>query len=132
MPIIRWFIEYSGTSRQKYQEFIERKLGRIVSALLKIRTGRMYDSMIEAIEAIKSIKQMSFSDFEKLADDVNSQVADIDVVADSNTKYNVVPIYSYEELHEKYGGDKTGWHGESEWCHTNGQSTYDSWTKSGT
>ena len=37
-------------------DFIERKLGAIVSALLKIRNGRMYDSMTKAIEVIKSIK----------------------------------------------------------------------------
>ena len=46
--------------------------------------------------------------------------------------YEVIPIYSYEELHEKFGGDWTGWGGESEWCHTNRKSTYESWTKNGT
>ena len=25
--------------------------------------------------------------------------------------YEVIPIYSYEELYEKFGGDWTGWHG---------------------
>ena len=33
MTIVRWFIEYSGTSKQKYQEFIERKLDGIIGTL---------------------------------------------------------------------------------------------------
>ena len=76
---------------------------------------------------------MSFSQFEKLMDEVNSKASD-EVIQTSkvNAKYEVVPIYSYEELHEKYGGDTTGYKGDSEWCHTNGKSTYDSWTKNGT
>ena len=43
--------------------------------------------------------------------------------------YKIIPIMSYEELHEKFGGSKTGYRGESEWCHTNGKSTYDYWTE---
>jgi len=54
-------------------------------------------------------------------------------IATSSTgaKYEVVPCWSYEELNEKFGGDKTGYEGDSEWCHTNGSSTYDSWTDGG-
>jgi hypothetical protein len=36
--IIKWFIEYSGDDRQKYQEFIERKLDNIINTL-KIVSG---------------------------------------------------------------------------------------------
>ena len=46
--------------------------------------------------------------------------------------YKIIPIMSYEELHEKFGGDdKTGYYKikGSGWCHTNGKSTYDYWTK---
>ena len=31
--------------------------------------------------------------------------------------YDVIPIYSYEELHSKFGG-QTALGDESEWCHT--------------
>ena len=34
--------------------------------------------------------------------------------------YKIIPFMSYEDLHEKFGGDKTGYKGMSEWCHTNG------------
>ena len=43
--------------------------------------------------------------------------------------YIVVPIRSYKEMYSRYGGDMTGFEGESEWCHTTGRSTYDSWVK---
>ena len=46
--------------------------------------------------------------------------------------YELIPIYSYEELNKKFGGRWTGYRGESEWCHTNGKSTYGSWTNNGT
>ena len=34
--------------------------------------------------------------------------------------YKIIPFMSYEELNLKFGGDKTGYNGRSEWCHTNG------------
>ena len=47
MAIIRWFIEYSGTSSEKYKEFIERKLDGIIAGLLKIRNDKSYDAMAD-------------------------------------------------------------------------------------
>ena len=127
MAIIRWFIEYAGSSKQRYQEFIERKLDGIIKSLLKIRADKSYDAIAE------QMKKMSFSQFEKLMDEVNSKVSyEVVHTSKADAKYEVIPIYSYEELHEKYGGDTTGYKGDSEWCHTNGQSTYESWTKNGT
>ena len=126
MPIIRWFTEYSGTSKDKYQEFIERKLDSIIAALLKIRNDKAYDSRAD------EIKKMNYDQFMKLADEVNAKASSDVAVATSDAVYEVIPIYSYEELHDKYGGPVTGYNGESEWCHTNGKSTYDSWTKNGT
>ena len=127
MPIIRWFVEYSGTSKEKYQEFIERKLDSIIAALLKIRNDKTYDSRAD------EIKKMSYDQFMKLVDEVNAKASNDDIaVSQPNASYEVIPIYSYEELHDKYGGPLTGYKGESEWCHTNGKSTYDSWTKNGT
>lgn len=132
MVIVRWLIEYAGDSAQRYQEFMNHKVNEIVKALLKIRNGKACSSMMETIELLRSIKDMSFSEFEKIMVDVNSKIDDIMFSNDSNAKFNVVPIYSYEELNEKYGGNKTGYNGKSEWCHANGFSTYDSWTKNGT
>ncbi|MBP5784783.1 MAG: hypothetical protein J6W16_04285 [Methanobrevibacter sp.] len=127
MPIIRWFIEYSGDSKERYQEFIERKLDNIIAGLLKIRNDKAYDNKSE------EIKKMSFDQFMKLIDEVNKKTTiNNDNFMQLNAKYEVVPIYSYKKLHKKYGGPVTGYNGEFEWCHTNGKSTYDSWTKNGT
>ena len=126
MAIIRWFIEYAGTSKEKYQEFIERKLDSIIAALLKMRNDKSYNAMA------KQIKKMNFNDFMKLAEEVNKKTSSDNLVATSDASFRVVPIYSYEELNEKYGGNKTGYRGDSEWCHANGKSTYESWTQNGT
>ena len=74
---------------------------------------------------------MKFSEFEKLADEVAKRTS-LDVVVKSDATFIVIPIYSYEELNRRYGGPITGYKGESEWCHANGKSTYESWTKNGT
>lgn len=126
MVIIKWFIEYSGDDKNRYQEFIEHKLDTIIKTLLKICNDISYDSKID------TIKKMKFLDFEKLADQINSQAPAKLNIKNNNGTYNIIPIFSYEELNEKYGGDKTGYKGNSEWCHTNGVSTYESWTSNGT
>ena len=104
MAIIRWFIEYSGTSKEKYQEFIERKLDGIIAALLKIRADKSYDVMAE------QIKKMKFSEFEKLVDEVSKKTSS-NATVKSDATFKVVPIYSYQDLHKRYGGSKTGYKG---------------------
>ena len=128
MAIIRWFIEYSGTSAQKYQEFIEGKLDVIIKTLLRIASDKSFDSQRE------SIKKMPFADFEKLAEEINAKASKEDIdVSNSKLSFEIAPIYSYDELHDNYGGDFTGYKGESIWCHANGKGTYDSisWTNDG-
>ena len=126
ISVIRWFIEYSKDSAQKYQDFFAFVIGKIISGLLKIRNDKSYDAKADAI------KKMSFNDFMQLVDEVNAKTKDVDLGIKSNAQYEVVPIYSYEELHERYGGDKTGYRGESKWCHTDKKSTYETWTKNET
>ena len=129
--IVRWFIEYSGTSKEKYQEFIERKLDGIIGTLQVILNDPSYDKLKDEIK-----QKWTFAQFEEL----QKKIAD-EALASSDEKlknivkrddYEVIPIYSYEELNEKFGGRWTGYRGKSKWCHTNGKSTYESWTKNGT
>ncbi len=75
---------------------------------------------------------MDLADFSSMM----KKVSDEDKARADNAKfkvedkgYKIIPFMSYEDLHDKFGGDKTGYDGESEWCHTNGRSTYDSWTE---
>ena len=130
-PLIKWFVEYSGSDKNKYQEFIEGKLDNIIRTLQQISNDKSYDSQRE------SIKKMSFKDFEKFMSDILvKDQADSDAKLTNIQKkddYELIPIYSYDELHDRFGGNKTGYNGESEWCHTNGKGTYDSnaWTNYG-
>jgi hypothetical protein len=85
----------------------------------------------------KKIKDMNWSDFDKevfqkYSDQISKSV-ELDKDSLKSSDYEIVPIYSYEELHDKFGGDKTGYKGRSEWCHTNGEGTYNSsaWTDNG-
>ena len=126
MTIIRWFVEHAGTSAQKYKEFIETKLDGIIRDLQTMLNDPKADR--------ESMKRMSFAEFEKKQKDIADALksADTDFSGEESADYDLMFIKSYEELHEKFGGNKTGYHGKSEWCHTNGKSTYESWTSNGT
>ena len=129
--IIRWFIEYSGSSKERYQEFIEMKLDSIIRSLQVVCNDPVYDKMRDQIK-----QKWTFEQFEELQAKIeDSQRTSSDEKMKSIVKkddYDVIPIYSYEELNEQFGGRWTGYRGQSEWCHTNGKSTYSSWTKDGT
>ena len=129
--IVRWFIEYAETSKEKYQEFIERKLDGVIGTLQTILNDKSYDKVKDEIKT-----KWTFAQFEELQKKINDEaLASSDEKLKNVVKrddYDLVPIYSYEELNKKFGRKWTGYKGESEWCHTNGKSTYDSWTKNGT
>ena len=80
----------------------------------------------------EKVKQsMSLADFSTTM----KKVSDEDLARADGAKfkvedrgYKIIPFLTYEDLHKVFGGDKTGYKGESEWCHTNGKSTYESWT----
>jgi hypothetical protein len=46
-PLIKWFVEYSGSDKNKYQEFIEGKLDNIIRTLQMILNDKSYDSQRE-------------------------------------------------------------------------------------
>ena len=48
--IVKWFIEYAGTSKEKYQEFIERKLDGIIGTLQVILNDKSYDKVKDEIK----------------------------------------------------------------------------------
>ena len=74
---------------------------------------------------------MSLADFssmmKKVSDEDRARADSAEFVI-KDKGYKIIPFMSYEDLHEKFGGSKTGYNGRSEWCHTNGKSTYESWT----
>ena len=125
--IIRWFIQYSGDSRQKYQEFLETKLDKI------IRTMQVVLQDISPEEKDK-LKKVPYDEFEKIQEQYDEKIKNSDTgyEGEERNEYDIYFMKSYEQLNEMFGGDKTGYKGKSEWCHTNGQSTYDSWTSNKT
>ena len=127
--IIRWFVEYAEDSKRKYQEFIEIKLDSIIQDLQQILNDPKLDQAKR-----DSLKKISFTEFEKMqkANAENLKSADGKYSGKEKNEYDIIFIKTYEELHEKVGGDKTGYKGESEWCHTNGKSTYETWTSNKT
>ena len=126
--IIKWFIEYTGVDKNKYQEFIERKLDGIIRDLLWLSNSPEEEEKVK--EQLKT--KWLFDDFEKYQNEVvdKKRNVDIDIKKDILAKYTLIPISSYEQLHQQFGGNKTGYEGKSEWCHTNGESTYDDWVNS--
>ena len=129
--IVRWFIEFSGTSKDKYQEFIERKLDSIISTLQLVLNDPSYDKVKDEMKQKWPFKK--FEELQKRIEDEKEASSAKKMKSIKKTDdYDLVPINGYEELNEQFGGRWTGYKGESEWCHTNGESTYDSWTKKGT
>lgn len=59
--IVKWFIAYAGSSRQKYQEFIERKLDGIIGSLQVILNDYAYDKTKDEIKT-----KWTFEQFEEL------------------------------------------------------------------
>jgi len=55
MAIMRWFIEYSGDSKEKYQAFIERELDWIIAALTRIAADKGLSNRAD------EIKKMNFA-----------------------------------------------------------------------
>ena len=66
---------------------------------------------------------MSLADFssmmKKVSDEERARADNAEFVIKDNG-YKIIPFMSYESLHKKFGGNKTGYKGRSEWCHTNG------------
>ena len=75
---------------------------------------------------------MSLADFssmmKKVSDEEQARADNVKFKIEDHG-YKIISFMSYEELNSKFGGDKTGYNGRSEWCHTNGKSTYESWTE---
>ena len=86
------------------------------------------------------IDRMSFNDVEdfveKYQDELDKQSEDeLKKMKFGSSSYELIPIDSYEEMHEKFGGrltgdgssDKYAGGGGTAWCHTNSENTYNSW-----
>src|SRR5574344_823402 len=132
-PIITMLIGYSKNSEDKKTEFIDKNLKTIVKRLDVIS----HDSNLETEEFKENFKKKwSYEDFinytkpifDKIDKDLNSK---LNSIKDTYSDYDIIRIDSYRDLNLNFGGNKTGYNGNSEWCHTNGEHTYNNWTDDG-
>ena len=128
--VVRWysedpdnFIKPKNADGTQSEDKLERALAYLKQFL------NTQDLVQKDGEKVKS--QISLEDFQsmmkKISDEDAKNAASIKFKVEDKG-YKIIPFMSYEDLHQKFGGNATGYDGESEWCHTNGQSTYESWT----
>lgn len=91
------------------------------------------------------MKTISYQELLRILKDIDEQKtqAEKDALAsadfDGGSNYEVVPIKSYEQMHDEYGGHWTGdgssdryaGGGGTAWCHTNNKSVYNNYTSHG-
>lgn len=104
------------------------------------KPDKLSPAQIEMDENI--LKKWDMTKFIQKATDLEEERenAETDVTGSmEDSNYEIVPIDSYEQMHDMFGGKKTGNgtdHGQSyspiggAWCHTNGGGTYKSWVDS--
>lgn len=90
-------------------------------------------------------EKMKYSEVEDMVKEIQEEIERKSSEELKNKKFNgesnfvLVPINSFEEFNEKFGGRATGdgtsdkWAGGggTAWCHANSKSVYDSWVKDG-
>ena len=128
--VVRWYSEDpSGFIKPKRSDGTQPE-DNLESALIYLKQFLNTQDLVQK-DGEKVKQSIDFKDFssmmKKVSDEERARADNIKFKIEDNG-YKIIPFMSYEDLHEKFGGDKTGYKGESKWCHTNGQSTYNSWT----
>ena len=129
--VVRWYSESPDNFIKPKRSDGTQPEDKLEKALAYLKSFLNTQDLVQKDgEKVKqSIDFKDFSDMMKKVSDEDRAKADNAKFKVEDKGYKIIPFMSYEDLHEKFGGDKTGYDGESEWCHTNGKSTYDSWTE---
>ena len=129
--VVRWYSEDPDNFIKPKNEDGSQPEDKLEKALTYLKQFLNTQDLVQK-DGEKVKQSMSLADFSSMM----KKVSDEDKARADNAKfkvedkgYKIIPFMSYEDLHEKFGGNKTGYQGKSEWCHTNGKSTYDSWTE---
>ena len=130
--VVRWYSEDPSSFIKPKRSDGTQPEDKLERALVYLKQFLNTQDLVQK-DGEKVKQSMSLADFSSMM----KKVSDEERAKADNAKfeirdngYKIIPFMSYEDLHEKFGGKKTGYKGQSEWCHTNGQSTYDSWTES--
>ena len=116
-PIARWLTEYVGTNQEKYNEFKNEILSKIIEVLRSIPLKTPEDKQ----RKIEIQQKWSYKDFENYKKELENKIkVDQEEKAkgfkEKDNGYTLVPIYSYEELNKRYSGLKTGgWRKSKYW-----------------
>lgn len=140
--IARMIVEESHGQVNAVAPFIENSVGTFDQFLTYVRENR--DKLGGAEFDNKFNNNMSYADVEAFMNQIKSEqdaqskeeLANMEFRA---TNYELVPIDSYKQFHEMFGGRVTGngssskaaGAGGTAWCHANGESTYNSWVGRG-
>ena len=142
--IARMLVEESNRDKSKAQEFL-------------VECPTIYDRYLEYIKQIRDklsdkeklalddefVQKMSYSDVKKKVEEIQDQLDNeskdkLSKMKFSANSYQLVPIESYEQMHNLFGGhltgdgssDKYAGGGGTAWCHTNSENVYNSWVDS--
>ena len=158
--IVRVIIDECDGNARKMQEFIDdpdnMKVFDTVISWARAERPKVADPNAKpdkpsaAQEKIDNdiMHDWKFEDFINKADEIEEERENADYEGSGSMEssdFEIIPIESYDQMHELFGGRKTGLGGESgqgkeystddggAWCHTNGKTTYDSsvWTDHG-
>ena len=128
--VVRWYSEDPDNFIKPKRSDGTQPEDRLERALIYLKSFLNTQELVQK-DGEKVKQSMDFEDFstmmKKISDEDAKNAADVKFKVEDRG-YKIIPIMSYEELNSKFGGDKTGYKGTSEWCHTNGKSTYDGWT----
>ena len=128
--VVRWYSESPDNFIKPKRSDGTQPEDKLEKALVYLKQFLNTQDLVQR-DGEKVKTQISLEDFSSMM----KKISDEDSKNAANAKfdvrdrgYKIIPFMTYEDLYEKFGGDKTGYKGQSEWCHTNGRSTYDSWT----
>ena len=143
--IIRMGLEEGAGNKQATTNFLTSKVEFFDKFLSYVKENRealggsAFDTQFKDVLHYQDIKNMLKKVQEELDRKSEEELAKMRENEMAASKYELVPITSYDQLHNMFGGHWTGdgssdayaGGGGTAWCHTNSRSVYDSWTKRG-
>ena len=140
--IARMLVEESNGSQSRAQSFLTECPDVFEKFLTYVKENR--DKLGGNSFDQKFVSQMSYQDIKNFNDDLQAardkqSAEELSTMQFSSSNFELVPIESYQQMNELFGGrltgdgssDKYAGGGGTAWCHTNSESTYNNWRRRG-
>ena len=140
--IARMLVEEANGSQSRAQSFLTECPDVFEKFLTYVKENR--DKLGGNSFDQKFVSQMSYQDVKNFNDDLQAardkqSTEELANMQFSDSNFELVPIESYHQMHELFGGrltgdgssDKYAGGGGTAWCHTNSESTYNNWRRRG-